>query len=244
MGQMKNKKNGKRSEEPGQQSEQSNEAKEKVNKMNPKGEIVLGVFIHCEGCANEVVNCLRGFDGVEVIEIDAKNHKVTVKGKKADPIKVTERLRKKSGKHVELISPIPPKDKEEKKDEKKKYCIYIYIYMKIFVYDSLTCDAGCAKDVKYCIHKMEGVQTVDPDMKTSLVKVKGVFEPEKLVEFVQKRAGRHAEIVKPDKKNGNVKKEERNTSVKEEWLYPNYHRELLYAPQLFSDENPNSCVLM
>lgn len=55
--------------------------------------------------------------GVEEIQIDAKNHKVTVKGKKADPTKVAERLRKKSGKHVNLISPIPPK--EEKKEEKK-----------------------------------------------------------------------------------------------------------------------------
>lgn len=58
--------------------------------------------------------------GVEVIEIDSKNHKVTVKGAKADPIKVVERVRKKSRKHVELISPVLSKDKEEEIKEVKK----------------------------------------------------------------------------------------------------------------------------
>lgn len=58
--------------------------------------------------------------GVEVIEIDSKNHKVTVKGAKADPIKVMERVRKKSRKHVELISPVLSKDKQEEIKEVKK----------------------------------------------------------------------------------------------------------------------------
>jgi len=57
---------------------------------------------------------------VEEVEIDEKNHKVVVKGKKLDPLNVAERLRKKSGKHVELISPIPSKKKEEEKKEKKQ----------------------------------------------------------------------------------------------------------------------------
>lgn len=47
---------------------------------------------------------------------DSKAGKVVVKGKAADPIKVCERLQKKSGKKVELISPLP-KPPEEKKEE-------------------------------------------------------------------------------------------------------------------------------
>lgn len=44
-----------------------------------------------------------------------------MKGKKANPTKVAERLRKKTGKHVDLISPLPPKDmKTDKKKEGKK----------------------------------------------------------------------------------------------------------------------------
>ncbi|KAI8005891.1 Heavy metal-associated isoprenylated plant protein 8, partial [Camellia lanceoleosa] len=78
----------------------------KENKPNPKGVIVLGVYMHCQGCADKIVKYLRGFDGVEQIETDMKNHIVIVKGKKADPKKILERLPKKSNKHVKLISPI------------------------------------------------------------------------------------------------------------------------------------------
>lgn len=63
--------------------------------------------------------------GVEEVSADSKNNKVVVKGKAADPAKVCERLQKKSGRKVELISPIPkPPEvdnvKEEKKEEPKE----------------------------------------------------------------------------------------------------------------------------
>lgn len=46
---------------------------------------------------------------------------MVVKGKKAaaDPMKVVERVQKKTGRKVELLSPMPP-PKEEKKEEEKK----------------------------------------------------------------------------------------------------------------------------
>ena len=49
---------------------------------------------------------------------DSKAHKVVVKGKKAaaDPMKVVARVQKKTGRKVELLSPIPPPP-EEKKEE-------------------------------------------------------------------------------------------------------------------------------
>ncbi|KAK9116104.1 hypothetical protein Sjap_015051 [Stephania japonica] len=76
-------------------------------------EIVLKVYMHCEGCARKVKRCLKGFQGVEDVETDCKAHKVIVKGKQADPLKVLERVRKKSHRQVELLSPIPkpPMDK-------------------------------------------------------------------------------------------------------------------------------------
>lgn len=84
-------------------------------------------------------------------------------------------------------------------------------------------------------------------MKKSHMTVKGVFEPEKLVEFVNKRAGKHAAIVKTSKKDGN---DRGNNNTNEGNSNPkpinhhNYPPELVYAPQLFSDENPNACSLM
>lgn len=66
--------------------------------------------------------------GVEGVEIDGKNNKVSVKGKMADPIKVRERLRKKiKGKHVELISPNPQKQDKEEKKKQPEVRLYIII---------------------------------------------------------------------------------------------------------------------
>ncbi|KAK9137632.1 hypothetical protein Sjap_008226 [Stephania japonica] len=62
------------------------------------------------------------FLGVEDVETDCKAHKVIVKGKQADPLKVLERVQKKSHRQVELLSPIPkpPSPEEEKKAEEEK----------------------------------------------------------------------------------------------------------------------------
>jgi hypothetical protein len=58
--------------------------------------------------------------GVEEVSADSKGSKVVVKGKTADPIKVLKRLQKKSGKKVELISPLPKPPAEDKKEEEIK----------------------------------------------------------------------------------------------------------------------------
>lgn len=50
---------------------------------------------------------------------DCKSHKVVVKGEKADPLKVLERIQIKSHRQVELLSPIP-KPPEEKVPEEEK----------------------------------------------------------------------------------------------------------------------------
>ena len=77
--------------------------------------------------------------GVEGVETDCKSHKVVVKGEKADPIKVLERVQRKSHRQVELLSPIPkppepaaeePKAaevKEASKPEEKKAEVFSFI---------------------------------------------------------------------------------------------------------------------
>ena len=59
---------------------------------------------------------------MEDVIADSKAHKVVVKGKKAaaDPMKVVARVQKKTGRKVELLSPIPPPLKEEEEEEEKK----------------------------------------------------------------------------------------------------------------------------
>ncbi|KAF2311523.1 hypothetical protein GH714_024551 [Hevea brasiliensis] len=70
-------------------------------------EIVLKVYMHCEGCARKVRRCLKGFEGVEDVITDCKTSKVVVKGEKADPLKETEKKAEEKG-----------KDKESKEEKK------------------------------------------------------------------------------------------------------------------------------
>ncbi|KAM0020033.1 putative protein kinase RLK-Pelle-CrRLK1L-1 family [Helianthus debilis subsp. tardiflorus] len=90
-------------------------------------EIVLSVYMHCQSCARDVKRCLKGFEGVEDVVTDCETHKVVVKGEKADPLKVLERIKMKSHRNVELLSPSLTEGlnevelKETSKSEEKKY---------------------------------------------------------------------------------------------------------------------------
>lgn len=180
----------------------------------PPQEIVLKVFMHCEGCAKKVRRCLKGFEGVEGVTTDCKTHKVVVKGEKADPLKVLERVQKKSHRQVELLSPIPkpppPEDAKKaeekeapKPEEKKEEVITVVLSVQMH------CEA-CAEEIKRRILKMKGVENVEPDFKSSQVTVNGVFDPPKLIEYIHKRTGKHVSIVKQEteKKKEETKKEE------------------------------------
>nr|BAD94944.1 putative protein [Arabidopsis thaliana] len=189
----------KKSEEPQAKSEDKKPEEEK--KKEPQ-EIVLKIFMHCEGCAKKIHRCLKGFEGVEDVTTDCKTSKVVVKGEKADPLKVLQRLQRKSHRQVELISPIPepkpvsdePEKKEKEKpipEEKKEEVVTVVLRVHMH------CEA-CAMEIQKRIMRMKGVESVEPDFKASQVSVKGVFTPEKLVEFIYKRIGKHAAVVKQD----------------------------------------------
>ncbi|KAI3761438.1 hypothetical protein L1987_51854 [Smallanthus sonchifolius] len=189
----------------------------------PPQEIVLRVFMHCEGCARKVRRCLRGFDGVEDIVTDCKTHKVVVKGEKADPLKVLERVQKKSHRQVELLSPIPkppadepkveekePPKAEEKKEEPPQV---ISVVLKV----NMHCEA-CAQVIRKRILRMKGVESVEPDLKNSQVSVKGTFEAAQLVDHIHKRSGKQAVVVKqdPEPKKEEEKGEEKKDDGKNE----------------------------
>ncbi|KAF4361135.1 hypothetical protein F8388_007600 [Cannabis sativa] len=179
----------------------------------PPQEIVLRVFMHCEGCARKVRRCLKGFEGVEDVTTDCKTHKVIVKGEKADPLKVLERVQRKSHRQVELLSPIPKPPTEEKKpeekekpkpEEKKEEVPIVTVVLKVYMH----CEA-CAQEIKKRIMRMKGVESAEPDLKSSQVTVKGALDPTKLVEYVYKRTGKHAVIVKQDSDKKESKEEKK-----------------------------------
>ncbi|KAG8379450.1 hypothetical protein BUALT_Bualt07G0089800 [Buddleja alternifolia] len=173
----------------------------------PPQEIVLRVFMHCEGCARKVRRCLKGFEGVEGVITDCRSSKVVVKGEKADPLKVLERVQKKSHRQVQLISPIPkpPSEEEPNKVEQKEPAV-ITVILGVYMH----CEA-CAQEIKKRIQKMNGVEIAEPNLKSSQVTVKGAFEPEILIDYVHKKTGKHAVIVKvePEKKEEEKGKDEK-----------------------------------
>lgn len=59
---------------------------------------------------------------MEDVKTDCKAREVVVKGKKAaeDPMKVVERIQRKAGRKVELLTPLPPPKPEKKEVEKKE----------------------------------------------------------------------------------------------------------------------------
>ncbi|XP_027332551.1 heavy metal-associated isoprenylated plant protein 7-like [Abrus precatorius] len=259
---------GEEKKEEGNKEETKEVKKEEEKKDESKDEaveIVLKVYMHCEACARKVAKALKGFEGVEEVSADSRSSKVVVKGKAADPIKVCERLQRKSGKKVELISPLP-KPPEEKNEEPKEPPTeekktqpppMVTVVLKVRMH----CDA-CAQVIQKRIRKIKGVESVQTDLANDQVIVKGVVDPAKLVHHVNKRTKKQASIVKDEEKREEEKKEEEKKEEKKEgeenkgeednkteikrseyWPSKNYI-DYAYAPQIFSDENPNACSVM
>lgn len=201
--------------------EEKKEGEEKKEEVPP--EIVLKVDMHCEACARKVARALKGFEGVEDVSTDSKASKVVVKGKAADPIKVCERLQKKSGKKVELISPLPkPPAEEEKKDEakepenkqekKEEPPAVVTVILKVRMH----CEA-CAQVLQKRIRKIQGVDSVETDVGNDQVVVTGVVEPAKLADDVHKKTRKQVSIVikEEEKKEEEKKQEEKKEENKD-----------------------------
>ncbi|MFY2203310.1 heavy-metal-associated domain-containing protein [Escherichia coli] len=256
-------------EEKKEEEKKEEEKKEEEKKDEPPPEIVLKVFMHCEACARKVERSLRRFEGVEEVKADYMNHTVVVKGKEADPMKICERVQKKTGRKIELISPLPkPPEEEEKppeeppKEEKPPEPTPITVILKVRMH----CEA-CAHVLEKRIKKMAGVESVATDFLNSQVIVKGFIDPVKLVENIYRKTRKQASIVeeekkeeekKPEeeekkeggeeeKKEEEKKEEESNDDVKKLEFWPSKaYVEYVNVPQaqIFSDENPNACSIM
>ncbi|KAG8385883.1 hypothetical protein BUALT_Bualt03G0091400 [Buddleja alternifolia] len=133
------------------------------------------------------------------------------------------------------------------------------------------CDA-CAQALQKRIRKIQGVESVITDIANDKVIVKGVLDPDKLVNDVYKKTGKQASVVKDEPKKEEEKKDEEKkaeekkdekqddkkqeeeskegednkTDIKKsEYLPSKYYMEYAaYPPQFFSDENPNACSVM
>ncbi|KAL5704924.1 hypothetical protein ACHQM5_023282 [Ranunculus cassubicifolius] len=198
--------------------------KEEVKKEEPKkaeegsNTIVLKIDMHCEGCVKKIAKSVKKFEGVESVQGDSATNKLTVKGK-VSPGTLREWLENKTKKKVDILSPLPGKpaeakkegggdgDKkkaeekkpEEKKKEEKKEPSESTVLLKI----RLHCE-GCTVRIKKIIKKYKGVSKVDIDTPKDLVTVKGTMDVKALLPYLKEKLKRGVEVV-PPKKEGEKK---------------------------------------
>lgn len=75
-------------------------------KTNELQTVEIKVKMDCEGCEKKVMKAVQGMEGASSIDIDRKQHKLTVIGY-VDPKKVLQRVRRKTGKRAELWPYVP-----------------------------------------------------------------------------------------------------------------------------------------
>lgn len=213
--------------------------KDEAPPPDPEVMVVLKVNMHCTACAKQIRRSLLKMDGVTDVKEDFANSTVTVTGKSIDPGKLCARVKKRSGKHCEIVPPPPPppapkeeekkeeaKPAEEKKDEEKK------------------------EEAKPAEEKpAEAGAPAEPEKKEEEKKEEAPAE-EKKEEKAEEKAEEKKEEEKKEEKKKEEKKEEGAEETKTEvkkYEYTPYRsvpEYYVYPPQLFSDENPNACSIM
>ncbi|EPS57576.1 hypothetical protein M569_17241, partial [Genlisea aurea] len=177
-------------------------------------------------------------------------------GKKETPEKKND---KKSPKE----KPAKEKKIEEKKSKEKELPVTTAA-LKV----NLHCD-GCIQKIHKTVIKTKGYQDMNIDKQKNLVTVTGAMDMKALAELLQKQLRKDVEIVPAsskkeaeEKKGGGDRNEEKSEegnrgrnpaelpsafgfAIADQFNYsPNPYAAQYHAPQIFSDENPNSCAVM
>ncbi|XP_038970862.1 heavy metal-associated isoprenylated plant protein 3 [Phoenix dactylifera] len=194
--------------------------------------------------------------------VAAKTHK------KVDLVSPTNPPKKDAKEKEDSKKPAGEKNSNKSDDKKSKEPVVTTVVLKI----RLHCD-GCIERITKRIRKIKGVQQVTADAQKDLVTVKGTMDAKALPEVLKEKLKRAVEVVPPKKDDGGEKKDkggekkDKGGDKKEKGEggggggkvdggkeaaanrmeyyagYP-YSFEMVHAPQLFSDENPNACSVM
>lgn len=206
---------------------------------DPEIVVVLKVNMHCGACAKQIRRSLLKMDGVIDVKEDFANSTVTVRGKSIDPGKLCARVKKRSGKHCEIVPPPPPPPapkEEEKKEEAKP------------AEEKKEEEAKPAEDANKEEKPAEAAAPAEPEKKEEEKK-----EEEKKEGGAEEKKEEKAEEKKEEKKEEEKKEEKKEEGAEEtkpevkkyEYIpYRSVPEYYVYPPQLFSDENPNACSIM
>ncbi|XP_076956231.1 heavy metal-associated isoprenylated plant protein 4-like [Bidens hawaiensis] len=204
--------------------------------------------LHCQKCAHDIKKPLMRTPGVHKVDVMHEKSEIRVEGT-FEVNKIHGRLEKWSRKKVEILS---QEKKPMVKEISKKEIIKT---TKIKAY--MHCDK-CAHDLRAKLLKHKGIHNVKTDIKSQTVLVEGSIEAEKIVTYMQKRARKHVEIITEAPPKEKVEKkvtvdvvstkivdfEENKVEAKGIDGEIPYFVHYVYAPQMFSDENPNACLVM
>ncbi|KAG6500233.1 hypothetical protein ZIOFF_040076 [Zingiber officinale] len=193
---------GEAKQEVENKQEKKAEEKKEEKAAGPPPPIVLSLDLHCVGCARKIEKCMLRCRGVESVEVDMMQNKVTVKGI-VDPQALCSRIQKRTQRQVRVLTPLPPAEGNPKPEadppqESGMTTVVLLVNMH--------CEA-CAEQLKRKILKMRGVQTAKTDMTAGKVTVTGTMTGEKIVEYVHRRTGKIASIASELQENASDKKE-------------------------------------
>ena len=165
---------------------------------SPPPPVILGVEVHCTGCAKRMRRSLLRCKCVEAVHVDMAANHITVKGDAVDPQALCQRLRSKTKRDVTVISPLPPPPPAPADEaaaapppppaEDPVRTVELAVNMH--------CDA-CALQLQKKMLKMKGVQTAETDLAAGKLTVTGTVEGETIVEYIHRRTGKLATVVPP-----------------------------------------------
>ncbi|XP_021755155.1 heavy metal-associated isoprenylated plant protein 4-like isoform X2 [Chenopodium quinoa] len=216
--------------------------------------------LHCPECAHKIRSPLLKIQGVRAVDVNFEKSEVKVVGA-FDSKKIHQKLERLSKRKVEVL----------KVEENYKHTVVVEKVVKetkevaVFTHTvrvHLHCEQ-CEADLRRKLLRHKGIYNVKSDMKAQTLAVEGTIESEKLVKHIRSKFHKHAELVtakeiKKEEKKEEIKKvEETKTTkkvidveevkdVQEKLKASNtpYIIHYVYAPQWFSDEDPNACSIM
>ncbi|KAM3280402.1 hypothetical protein ACQJBY_047283 [Aegilops geniculata] len=197
--------------------------------------VVLGVDLHCDGCARKVVKAVKAAQGVEGVAADVAAGTVTVSGKAVDPWDLKDRVEARTHKPVAFVSPPNPPNPKKKKDggdtaegkkgqagdgkgaktagDDKKKNNNEGPESTVVVKIGLHCN-GCIDRIRRTAHKIKGVKEVKVDTAKEHVTVQGTMDAKALPDVLRRKLRRDVEVVPPpaakNKDGGDKKKQQKD----------------------------------